>query len=148
MKKSKDIIAHLINQPSFKKIVTQECIQNVMKILPPGVLIRIRFGYIKNQTLFFVLNHPGAKFEFDNIIKSIKKLLIECINYCDTQAKVTDVKAFVTNKPQIQESSQESSHIPTFQERAHATFANPFADPKMYALLEEIKAIIEKNHAS
>lgn len=144
MKNSKEIISHLRSQPSFKKVKTQECIQKVVLILPPGIIQRVRFSYVKNHTLFFVLNHPGAKFEFDNIIKSIKKLLIEFINSCDTTLLVNDVKAFATHKPET--ISIEPLHLETaeFQERSRASFKNPFHTSTMYQKLEEIRAIIHE----
>jgi hypothetical protein len=60
----------------------------------------IKFAYIKNETLYFVLNHPAGKQEFDNNIESIKSALnFHMPQECE-HSSFEDIKAFVTHTPQ------------------------------------------------
>ncbi|MEA3371886.1 MAG: hypothetical protein U9Q40_11155, partial [Campylobacterota bacterium] len=59
----------------------------------------IKFSYIKNDTLFFVLNHPAGKQEFDNNIQNIKSALkFHSPEEC-SETLIRDIKAFVTHSP-------------------------------------------------
>ena len=78
MKTAKDIISHLIHKPQNSKIIQKSCIDKLVSCLPPHLANAVMFTYIKNNTLFFVLNHPGLKMEFNykhNLIKSLLKKL-------------------------------------------------------------------------
>ena len=59
----------------------------------------IKFAYIKNETLYFVLNHPAGKQEFDNNIQNIKSALnFHTPEEC-SETLIRDIKAFVTHTP-------------------------------------------------
>lgn len=63
MKKMSEILNHLKNNPEFRKINTSFLIMKFIDILPLKLKKGIKFGYVKNKTLFFVLTHPVYKFD-------------------------------------------------------------------------------------
>jgi hypothetical protein len=100
MKNAKNIIEHIIKRPSNKKILQKRCFERVKNALPPHFCNAIEFIYLKNQTLFFVLNHPGMKMEFNYKHNLIKNLLNK-LKYIDencSEIEVIDIKSFVSNK--------------------------------------------------
>ncbi|WP_457750323.1 hypothetical protein [Sulfurimonas sp.] len=109
----------------------------------------IKFAYIKNKTLFFVLNHPGAKQEFDNNIQSIKSALkFHTPSECSEET-INDIKAFVTHTPashaNISTQTEAKKNL-AYKERATGNFEIPVHDEKLKALILSIQKIIkEKN---
>jgi hypothetical protein len=107
----------------------------------------IKFAYIKNSTLFFVLNHPGAKQEFDNNIQSIKSALKfynpeEC-----AQQNIEDIKAFVTHTPT--KVFKEVVHKrESYPERSSGDFPVTVHDEKLKSLIHSIQKIIKENNAT
>lgn len=145
MKNASDIINSLQNKPQFSKLSQFKCIQRIQSIFSPPLQKMIKFAYIKNSTLFFVLNHPGAKQEFDNNIESIKSALkfhnpAEC-----EENSINDIKAFVTHTPQ-------KTHVPYiiqtqhYKERAKGEFEITVKDEKLRSLMQSIQKIIKENH--
>ena len=146
MKSANNIVSHLRALPSMKKVHSQHCIEKTILLLPPGIQSRIRFSYIKNDVLFFVFNHTGAKMEFDNIIKSIKNPLKEMMTICNEDIVLSDIKAFVTHKPMTTPLMKPKT-APTFIEQSHANFENHFEDKKLHDIFEEIRKIIHDRDA-
>ena len=66
---------HLFSDPGFEKIYLNQKIQHFITMLPLSVRNGIKYFYFKNHTLFFVLNHPCFKQEFDYKLTIIKQLL-------------------------------------------------------------------------
>lgn len=148
MKDSKSIISHLVQQPSMKKYEQMRCYDRLLSVLPKSFTSMIRFVYTKNETLFFVLNHPCAKMEFNykrNLIKSLLKEINIRFPEC-TALHVKEIQAFVTN----QKSEEESLIIGApseifYPEQADGHFESRCEDPKLQALFEAIKATIRTN---
>ncbi len=146
MKSSENIIAHLTGKPRFQKISQKRCFEKLISLLPPQLARAVMFTYVKNQTLFFVLNHPGLKMEFNykiNLIKSLLKKIKDIDQNCKN-IDVTDVKAFVSNKITLEEKPPPS---PTwrYKERAYGRFYNFASDEKLKDLFNQIKAQIKQN---
>lgn len=143
MKSASQIITSIQNKPQFSKLSKYSCIKRVESIFTPALQKMIKFSYIKNNTLFFVLNHPGAKQEFDNNIQSIKSALKfytppECEN-----TAFNDIKAFVTHTPQIKEVlAPQKRQI--YLERAKGDFTITISNPKLNALVKSIQNIIKE----
>ncbi len=93
--------------------------------------------YQKNDTLFFVLNHPGIKMEFNYKVTLIKSLLnkVKELDKKCAKLEIKEIKSFVSNKTKL--SPPPSLSIPVYHERAKGDFENLAKD-------EEIKKIIEK----
>ena len=141
MKSANNIVSHLRALPSLKKVHSQHCIEQTLLLLPPGIQGRIRFSYIKNDVLFFVFNHPGAKMEFDNIIKSIKAPLKEMMTRCNPHQHLTDIKAFVSHKS-LAPPPVKIPTVVSFTEQSKANFENHFEDEKLHQMFEDIRKII------
>ena len=75
MKNVSQIITAIQNKPQFSKLSYYKCIKRIQSMFILPVQKMISFSYIKNETLFFVFNHPAGKQEFDNNIQSIKSAL-------------------------------------------------------------------------
>jgi hypothetical protein len=146
MKSSEKIIAHITGKPLFRKIGQKRCFEKLISLLPPQLSRAVMFTYVKNKTLFFVLNHPGLKMEFNYKITLIKSLLkkIKDIDPDCQNIDVTDIKAFVTNKINFDPPPPPETKF-TYKERATGRFYNFATDPKLKQLFQEIKEEIRKN---
>ena len=98
MKNASHILSSLQHRPQFKKLVRFACIKRIQTLFPPHLQRLVRYGYIHNKILYYVLSHPGAKQEFDNIIDSIKMpLKLHLPKEC-TGVGFNDIRAYVTHK--------------------------------------------------
>ncbi len=148
MKKAQEIISSLQSQPQFRKLRSSRCIEKVLSMFLPTVRRFVEFGYIKNGTLFVVLNHGAGKQEFDNSIKMIKDVLKSVsIEEC-SDVHFSDIKAFVTHKPRRRRKEAiQTGTIPMYEERSKGEFDTTIIhDEELRAVAEEIKEII-KRHA-
>ena len=143
MKTVNQIISHIVSKPQFKKISQKRCFSKVVRLLPPNLQKAVLFTYTKNQTLFFVLNHPGYKMEFHykvnlikNLLKQIKAIDPECANMQD----ITQIKAFVSNKPQKKEKVYKKLH---YKELSNANFKIYTKNKKLKKLFLEIQKVIK-----
>jgi len=146
MKSSKNIITHLTGKPRFQKIAQKKCFQKVVSLLPPTLADAVMFTYVKNETLFFVLNHPGLKMEFNYKINLIKSLLKK-IKHLDENCKdinITSVKAFVTNKIDFNPPKEKNPKF-RYKEQASGRFYNFATDEKLKKIFQDIKEEIKKN---
>lgn len=147
MKNVSDILNSLQNKPQFSKLSHYKCITRIQTLFSPPLQKMIKFAYIKNNILFFVLNHPGAKQEFDNNIQSIKSALKFC-NPPECQAEdIQDIKAFVTHTP-IDESILKEKESEIYPERAEGNFAINIHNQELKSLVESIQNIIKENNAT
>ncbi len=148
MKSAHDIIHSIQNRPQFSKLSRFKCIDKIRLSFSLPLQRMIKFAYIKNDTLFFVLNHPGAKQEFDNNIQSIKSALKFVQPQECKELNITDIKAFVTHSPSIKRISDDTHKPQTYPERATGTFEIHTKDEKLQALLSSIRDIIKAKHES
>ena len=93
MKNLNEILCHLKKNPEFRKINTSSTIEKFINVLPLKLKKGVKFGYIKGQTLYFVLTHPVYKMEFEYNKADIKSLLKNA-NFDN----VNEIAFFVTNK--------------------------------------------------
>ena len=150
MKNSTDIIKNLQNQPQFSKLSHFSCIKKIQSLFNAPLQKMVKFAYIKNQTLFFVLNHPGAKQEFDNNIQSIKSALKfvtpdECKEFI-----INDIKAFVTHTPTFKQTPQtmKNETAPSYIERASGNLEVTISDERLNQLVKSIFNIIKEKNGS
>ena len=142
MKNASQIIHSLQNKPQFSKLSKYKCIKRIESLFVPAFQNMIKFSYIKNDTLFFVLSHPAAKQEFDNNIQNIKSALKfhtpeECVH-----TPLQDIRAFVTHSPAKQAQTWKKIDI-TYKERATGDFSIDIQDPRLNALVKSIQTIIK-----
>jgi hypothetical protein len=148
MKNACDIINSLQNRPQFSKLSRFGCIDKIRLSFSAPLQKMIKFAYIKNNTLFFVLNHPGAKQEFDNNIQSIKSALKYVQPQECKELDIQDIKAFVTHTPSRKQPITEKKEPQTYPERAKGNFKITTEDAKLRQVLESIQTIIKKHNES
>ena len=145
MKDAKNIISHLVKHPSMKKYEQMRCYDKLLSLLPKIFTHMVRFLYTKDETLFFVFNHPSAKMEFNykrSLIKSLLSQIILHFPECEC-LHVKDIQCFVTNKPQTEEILESKNSDIFYKERAEGDFENSCDDSKLRTLFEEIRKAIQ-----
>lgn len=138
MKKINEILSHLKNNPEFRKINTSILITKFIDVLPLKLKKGIKFGYVKNQTLFFVLTHPVYKMEFE-----YNKALIKSLLKNFKIANVEDIGFFVTNVIEKKENVKEAE--PMYVERSYGIFENKAKDEMIFKKFEKIREIIKNS---
>ncbi len=144
MKTAREIISHISNKPQNSQIIKTACIDKLISILPKHLANAVMFTYIKNKTLFFVLNHPGLKMEFNykhNLIKSLLKKIKDIDLKCQT-IEVDEIKSFVSNKIPTKKTAEK---VLTYQERSTGEFENLATSDELKELFEKIKETIKNN---
>lgn len=145
MKDAKNIISHLVKHPSMKKYEQMRCYDKLLSLLPKNFTHMVRFLYTKDETLFFVFNHPSAKMEFNykrSLIKSLLSQIILHFPEC-TCLHVKNIQCFVTNKPQTEEILESKNSDIFYEERADGIFENGCDDAKLRSLFEDIRKAIQ-----
>ncbi len=148
MKDSKYIINHLINKPQNSKILQKMCFEKLKSLLPPRLTKSILFMYIKNRTLFFVLNHPGMKMEFDyknNLIKNLLKKIKDFDTSCK-DLEIDEVKTFISN--QIEPSNSKSKPPRAYKEKSDASFDILSENQEIKEIFQKIKEEIKKRNGT
>jgi hypothetical protein len=144
MKNSQQIISSLQDKPKFSKLSNFRCIQKIKSLFLPEVQRYVIYGYIKNNVLFFVLNHNAGKQEFDNTVRSVKSSLNTFTPDECSKNKITDIKAYVSHKRHKDDTLYlGSSTYETFPERSHAAFTNSVTDEKLHKVIENIRKILD-----
>ena len=136
MKKINEILSHLKNNPEFSKINTSFLIKKFIEVLPLKLKKGVKFAYVKNQTLFFVLTHPVYKMEFEYNKADIKSLLK---NF--KIANVEDIGFFITNV--IEKKEEQKAPILLYKERSYGIFENKVKDEYLFKRFEKIREIIK-----
>ena len=136
MKKINEILSHLKNNPEFSKINTSFLIKKFIEVLPLKLKKGVKFAYVKNQTLYFVLTHPVYKMEFEYNKADIKSLL-----KIFKIANVEDIGFFITNVIEKKEDPKEP--IPFYIERSYGIFENRAKDEYIFKKFEKIREIIK-----
>ena len=147
MKNAGQIINSIQSKPQFSKLSYYKCIKTVKSMFTQPVQDMINFAYIKNNTLFFVFNHPVGKQEFDNNIQSIKSALNfympdECKECKENLFK--DIKAFVTHTPKKKIDVNVDNVKQVYRERATGNFEINIRDEKLNSLVRSIQKIIKE----
>ena len=146
MKNASQIINLLQSKPQFSKLGKFKCIKKIESIFVPALQRMVKFAYFKNDTLFFVLNHPAGKQEFDNNIQSIKSALnfvkpMECEGIL-----IKDIKAFVSHSIESKNIVKVKKEF--YKEKATGNVEINIKDEKLNTLAKSIQNIIkEKNEA-
>lgn len=138
MKKINEILSHLKNNPEFSKINTSFLIKKFIEVLPLKLKKGVKFAYVKNQTLYFVLTHPVYKMEFEYNKADIKSLLK---NF--KIANVEDIGFFITNVIEKKEDPKEP--LPLYIERSYGIFENRAKDEYIFKKFEKIRKIIKNS---
>ncbi len=143
MKNASQIITSIQNKPQFSKLSKYKCIKRIESTFIPALQKMIKFSYIKNDTLFFVLSHPAGKQEIDNNIQNIKSALKFHMPQECSDTVINDIKAFVTHTPVKKAVPAQKQDI-TYKERATGDFNINIHDEKLNSLVKSIQTIIKK----
>ncbi len=138
MKKINEILSHLKNNPEFSKINTSFLIKKFIEVLPLKLKKGVKFAYIKNQTLYFVLTHPVYKMEFEYNKADIKSLLKKF-----KIANVEDIGFFITNV--IEKKEEEKEPFLLYTERSYGIFENRAKNEYIFKKFEKIREIIKNS---
>ena len=147
MKNVSDILNSLQNKPQFSKLSHYKCIARIQSLFSPPLQKMVKFAYIKNNTLFFVLNHPGAKQEFDNNIQSIKSALKFCNPDECKEENIQDIRAFVAHTP-AKVFKLEKKEPLIYPERSKGEFEINIHNQELKALVKSIQNIIKEKNAT
>jgi len=147
MKSSKQILSLLTHQPQFGSLVQHSCYQKFMALLPPRFQKAIAFIYIKNDTLFLALSHPGYKMELNYNKELFKALLAtlgthasECKEYTASSIVIFNAKAHNT------EEKTEPETVPYYSELSTGEFEITAEDEALREKFLQTKALITKYH--
>ncbi len=144
MKNATHILSSLRHQPQFKKLTHFECIKRIQTLFPPHLQRLVLYGYIRNQILYFVLNHPGAKQEFDIIIGSIKAPLKHYTPPECSDTSFSDIRAYVSHKRPLSETKKRPT-VYQFHERSLGNFSNGTRHQTLHNIIENIRQIIHES---
>ena len=144
MKKAHSILSHLSSLPQFKVLKRQECYQKYINLLSPKWQKAIAFIYIKEETLFIAVTHPGFKMELNYNRDLLKSLLMQ-LNTHDTSCEMliaTKVVIFHSKYHAMPEEKASYVSVPHYIEQANGAFNTP-EDEALKESFERIKALIQ-----
>ncbi len=142
MKHGNELFKH-ISFASNKKVEFFSCIGKIKKLLPPTLAAGVESAYIKNDTLFFLLENKTLEFEANYKLNSLTQLLKEFCAF-DPECKelvFSKIKAYSKAKPpkpQIKTTFLE-------KDRSSGSFENNFKNEELRMRLEKIREQIVKN---
>ena len=148
MKKAHIILSHLSNQPQFRFLKQQACYQKYIQLLGSKYQKAIAFVYIKNETLFVAVTHPGFKMELNynrDLLKSVLTQLTSHDNECEMM-KADKVVVFHSKyHPVAKVADDDVTTVPYYDERASSDFEIETEDEELKEKFEEMKKVIECN---
>lgn len=148
MKKAYEIISHLSSQPQFKLLKQQECYHKYIRILGNKWQKAIAFVYIREDTLFVAIKHPGFKMEL-NYNKDLLISLLKDLNRYDKSCEMmraSSVVVFHSKYFPMEKPKSLYKSVPHYAERANGDFIN-YGDDKLKEKFENIKRVIRCNQS-
>jgi len=144
---SNTIVNNLLKKPHYKKISKSYCYNKFINSLSPKYQKAIAFVYVKEETLFIALSHPGFKMElnyhldsFKYNVNMIQKYDIKC-----SDMKIDKVILFNSNKKTILKKIETPSTVPYYKELSYAFFDINSKDSEISEKFENIKKVISCN---
>ena len=144
MKKADSILSHLSSLPQFKVLKRQECYQKYISLLSPKWQKAIAFIYVKDETLFIAVTHPGFKMELNYNRDLLKSLLIQLNAHDENCKKMSAHKVVVFHSKYhtIPEKKHSYVTVPHYLEQAQGTFILP-EDKVLAESFKRIKTLIQ-----
>jgi len=141
MKKAYTILSHLSSLPQFKVLKRQACYQKYIKLLSPKWQKAVAFVYIKDETLFIAVTHPGFKMELNYNRDLLKSLLTQLNTYDSTceMMSASKVVVFHSKYHPMQRKEETLSTVPHYIELASSDFEIKSQDEELKAKFEQIK---------
>lgn len=146
MKRANTILSHIHNLPEFKVLKSHYCYQKFISLLNPRYQKAIAFVYVRHETLFVALSHPGFKMELNynrDLLKNLLTLLGNEDEKCKN-IKASKVVLFNSKHHTILPKKNAYSSVPHYKEMALGQFTIQSEDQKIIDAFEKIKSSIEK----
>ena len=147
MKKASLILSHLRNQPQFKVLKQHECYQKYISLLGKKWQKAIAFVYVKNETLFVAVTHPGFKMELNynrDLLKSVLTQLASHEKAC-SGLKARKVAIFHSKYRSAVRTDTTIDTIPYYHELSSAAFSIETKDEEIRKEFESIREKIKEN---
>ena len=140
------ILSHLSSQPQFKSLKRQECYQKYINLLSNKWQKAVAFVYIKDETLFIAVTHPGFKMELNYNRDLLKTLLTQLSSYDETCKMMQAEKVVIFHSKYYAMPQEKVSYVsvPHYNERSKGDFETP-SDEELKEKFERIKALITCN---
>jgi len=135
------ILSHLSSLPQFKVLKRQECYQKYIKLLSPKWQKAVAFIYIKEETLFIAVTHPGFKMELNynrDLLKSLLTQLNTYDNACEMMS-ASKVVVFHSKYHPMQKKVETIPTVPYYAELASSDFEIQNKDAELQEKFEQIK---------
>ncbi len=146
MKQANTILSHIQSLPQFKLLKSHYCYQKFISSLNPTFKKAIAFIYIKDETLFVALSHPGFKMEMNyqkEVLLSILNILTKQDEKCQ-HLKAKKVILFNSKHISIIKEQKIESTVPHYQEMALGEFTIKSEDSEIIKAFEAIRESIKK----
>ena len=147
MKQANTILSHIRNLPQFKLLKSHYCYQKFISILSPKFQKAIAFVYIRDDTLFVALSHPGFKMEL-NYNKDLLRSLLSILGQHDEKCaylSASKVVLFNSKHLSIIKEAPPFNAVSHYSEVALGEFTIESNDKELSLAFEKIKKIISKN---
>ncbi len=149
MKNASVILSHLVNQPQFKYLKQQVCYRKFISLLGAKWQRAIAFVYIKNDTLFVAVTHPGFKMELNynrDLLKSVLTQLAAHESEC-RMLKAEKVVIFHSKYRTLIKETPKEDTVPYYHEMAKSDFEIVSKDEDLRAVFEQTKETIRCNRS-
>ena len=147
MKKANSILSHILHLPQFKTLKSHYCYQKFVSLLTPRFQKAIAFVYVRQETLFVALSHPGFKMELNynkDLLKNLLTMLAKQDEECKS-IKVSKVVLFNSKHNSILKRDNISDTVPHYKELALGEFHIASKDKELIEKFNSIKSDIIKN---
>ena len=141
------ILSHLINQPQFRFLKQQGCYKKYISLLGAKYQKAIAFVYIKDETLFIAVTHPGFKMELNynkDLLKSVLTQLVKYDDACEIM-QANKVVVFHSKYHKMEKKVADESTVPYYNELASTDFTIKSEDEDIIKKFEQIKDKIQCN---
>jgi len=145
MKKASTILSHLSSQPQFRFLKQQVCYKKYISLLGAKYQKAIAFIYIKDDTLFIAVTHPGFKMELNynkDLLTNVLTQLNKHDKTCDMM-QAEKIVVFHSKYHPIKIKNPEISTVPYYSELASCDFPIECKDEALLEKFEDIKKCIE-----
>ena len=146
MKKASKILSHIRNLPEFKLLKSHYCYQKFISLLNPRFKKAIAFVYVRDDTLFVALSHPGFKMELNynkDLLKSLLRMLAKSDEKCQNMT-ASKVVLFNSRHLSIIKEERIESTVPYYKEMALGEFTIESEDQDLIEAFSKIRTSIEK----
>ena len=146
MKQVTTILSHIHNLPEFKSLKSHYCYQKFISLLSPRFQKAIAFVYVRHDTLFIALSHPGFKMEL-NYNKDLLRDLLSVLRKEDERCrylKASKVVLFNSKHNSIIKKKKVYDAVPHYNEMALGNFTVQSEDQEIQEAFEAIRKSIEK----